>query len=307
MKTKLSIIILNYYNLPDSIDCLNSLKEINSQDLDISVYLVNATDKDSKKDSTHGEKLAKLFPHVKVLESDNLGFSGAHNFGTRVALKEGAEEIIWLNNDTTVHKDFAVKLHHAIQDKSIGVASPKIYFSKGREFHKDQYQEKQLGKVIWYAGGIIDWENVYAFHKGVDEVDRGQFDKAEETNFCTGCCFITRKEVFEKVGLFEEKTFLYYEDTDWSVRVRKAGFKNIYYPSSIIWHNNAGSTKGSGSDLHLYYQTRNRIHFGLKHAPLKTKLALIKESLIKLLRGNKIEKRAVFHAFTNQFGNRHAS
>jgi len=307
MKTKIGIIVLNYYNIKDTKECLESLEKINKEGLEISTYVVNATDKDSKKDSTDGEKLTKLFPKINILESDNLGFSGAHNLGTKKALEDGADEIIWLNNDTTVHKDFAKELHQAIQDKSIGVVSPKIYFSKGREFHHDQYQENQRGKVIWYAGGIIDWENVYAFHKGVDEVDRGQFNQVEETDFCTGCCFITRRDVFKKVGLFEEKTFLYFEDTDWSVRVKKAGYKNIYYPQSIIWHKNAGSTKGSGSDLHVYYQTRNRIHFGLKHAPLRTKLALIKESLTKLLSGSKIEKRAVFHAFTNQFGNRHAS
>lgn len=307
MKTKIGIIILNYYNIKDTKECLRSLEEINKDGLEIITYVVNATDKGSKKDNTDGEKLTKLFPKIKLLESDNLGFSGAHNLGTRKALKDGADEIIWLNNDTTVDKDFATYLHQAIQDKSVGVVSPKIYFSKGREFHYDQYKDNQRGKVIWYAGGIIDWENVYAFHRGVDEVDRGQFEETQETGFCTGCCFITRKDVLEKVGLFEEKTFLYFEDTDWSVRVSKAGYKNIYYPQSIIWHNNAGSTKGSGSDLHVYYQTRNRIHFGLKHAPTRTKLALIKESLIKLFKGSKIENRAVFHAFTNQFGNRHAS
>ena len=72
-----------------------------------------------------------------------------------------------------MRNDFIDGLHKAIADSSVGAVTPKIYFSKGREFHLEQYAEADLGKVIWYAGGIIDWENVYAFHRGVDEVYRG--------------------------------------------------------------------------------------------------------------------------------------
>lgn len=306
MKTKIGIIILNYYGIADTTDCLSSLQSIKVKNIDVNIYVVNATDKNSPKDNTQGSQLRKKFSWIHLIESDNLGFSGAHNKGAKRAIADGCQEIIWLNNDTTVSQDFVTGLHRVIQDKSIGAAAPKIYFSKGREFHLDQYQKNDLGKVIWYAGGVIDWDNVYAFHRGVDEVDRGQFDQTEVTDFCTGCCFITRKDVFEKVGYFEDKLFLYYEDTDWSVRLHNAGYKTVYEPSSIIWHKNAGSTKGSGSDLQVYYQTRNRIYFGLKYAPIRTKLALIKESFNKLSKGSLPEKKAVKHAFTNQFGNRHA-
>jgi GT2 family glycosyltransferase len=306
MSTKIGLIILNYYGIVDTLDCLESLAKIKKGKWQLQVYVVNATDKGSAKDSTQGAQIQSKHSWVTVVESDNLGFSGAHNFGTKKALADGADEIIWLNNDTTVSENFIDGLHEAIKDPTVGAVTPKIYFSKGREFHLDQYKKTDLGNVLWYAGGIIDWENVYAFHRGVDEVDRGQFNTIEETDFCTGCCFITKKEVFEKVGFFEDKLFLYYEDTDWCVRVQRAGLKTLYQPKSVIWHKNAGSTKGSGSDLQVYYQTRNRVFFGLKYAPFRTKLALIKESLKKLLKGTSPEKRAIKHAFTSQFGNRHA-
>ncbi|MFC1653748.1 glycosyltransferase [Patescibacteria group bacterium] len=306
MKTKIGLVLLNYYGLVDTLECLESLKTVRTTNIDLQTYVINATDKGSEKDSTHGEQIKKKYPHVHLLESDNLGFSGAHNVATKAALKDGADEIIWLNNDTTVHKDFITHLHEAISKEGVGAAAPKIYFYKGNEFHKDQYKKSDLGKVIWYAGGIIDWDNVYAFHKGVDEVDRGQFDKKEDTDFVTGCCIITKREVLEKVGFLWDPLFLYLEDTDWSVRIQNSRLKTIYAPKSIIWHKNAGSTKGSGSSLHVYYQTRNRIYFGLKYAPLRTKLALIKESLIKLSSGSNTEKKAIKHAFTFRFGNRHA-
>ena len=304
--TKLGIIVLNYYGLADTADCLTSLQPICQENPAVKVYVVNATDRPSQKDATQGEVLGRQFPFVSVIETPNLGFSGAHNHGTKVALSQGAAEIMWLNNDTTVPPNFLQPLQATIKDKSIGAVTPKIYFSPGREYHHVDYAKEDIGKVIWYAGGIIDWDNIYAFHRGVDEVDRGQFDQKQETDFCTGCCFITRSDVFERVGFFADKLFLYYEDTDWSIRLHQAGLKTLYEPNSVIWHKNAGSTKGSGSDLQVYYQTRNRIYFGLKYAPYKTKAALIRESLHKWQSGSTMEKKAVRHAFTNRFGNRHA-
>ena len=58
----------------------------------------------------------------------------------------------------------------------IGLVSPKIYFAPGFEFHKDRYKEEDLGKVIWYAGGEFDWDNIGNIHRGIDEVDQGQYD-----------------------------------------------------------------------------------------------------------------------------------
>lgn len=306
MKTKVGLVILNYYGMADTIDCLTSLAKAKTDAIDLKVYVVNATDKISQKDPSQGQHIKTKFPWAKVIETDNLGFSGAHNYGTKKALEDGADEIIWLNNDTTVSANFIDALHESLKDSQVGAVTPKIYFSSGREFHLSQYKKTDLGNVIWYAGGVIDWENIYAFHRGVDEVDRGQFDEAEETDFCTGCCFATRKDVFEKVGFFEDKLFLYYEDTDWSVRVQRAGLKTLYQPKSHIWHKNAGSTKGSGSDLQVYYQTRNRFYFAMKYAPVRTKIAIIRESIKKLKKGTQPEKKALRHAITGQYGNRHA-
>ena len=71
----------------------------------------------------------------------------------------------------------------------------------------------------------MDWKNVIGFHKGVDEIDKNQFNKIQETEIATGCCMLVKKEVFEKVGLFDEKYFLYYEDADFSQRVKQKCFK----------------------------------------------------------------------------------
>jgi hypothetical protein len=301
-KPKVFIVILNYFGIDDTKECLESLRSINRRGVELGVVLVNAVDEGREQKPNQGRKLKKLFPEINLVESDNLGFAGAHNVGIREALGLGADEVVILNNDTIVSKEFLVKLRKPLKKKEIGMVAPKIYFSKGREFHYKDYKESERGKVIWYAGGLIDWDNMYGHHRGVDEVDHGQFDEVEETDFATGCCIALRRDVLEEIGLLDAKTFLYYEDLDWSVRTRRAGYKVMFNPESVIWHKNAGSTKGSGSDLHVYYQTRNRFHYGLKYAPIRTKIALIRESIKKLLSKNKVEAKAIKDSISFRFG-----
>ena len=86
---------------------------------------------------------------------------------------------------------------------------------------------------------------------------------------------IFNKSVIDKIGYLDESYFLYYEDADWCERAKKAGINLYYDPSIVIWHKNAQSTGGAGSKLHQKYQEKNRLKFGLKYAPWKTKLHLI--------------------------------
>ena len=98
----------------------------------------------------------------------NSGFSGGHNVGIKHALKNGAEYVIILNNDTYVAKELLKELISVMErDESIGIAVPKIYFASGYEYHKDRYTKAEKGKVFWYGGGIIDWDNMYQSHRGV--------------------------------------------------------------------------------------------------------------------------------------------
>jgi GT2 family glycosyltransferase len=196
-----------------------------------------------------------------------------------------------------------VALHQDLKKESKNaLAVSKIYFAKGYEFFKESYFEKNLGRVIWYAGGIIDWENLFTFHFGIDEVDRGQFNQGFETEFATGCSFLIKREIVENFGLFNETYFLYYEDADLSQRLIKMGYKLIFSPTSLVYHLNGASSDGSGGKVQVYYQTRNRLFFFFKYGDWKIKLRTIKLALKFLLKGNKTEKQAVWHFFTINFG-----
>jgi len=158
-----------------------------------------------------------------------------------------------------------------------------------------------LGKVIWYAGGEYDWDNVYAKHIGVNEVDKGQYDGQRETDFITGCLFITKAEVLKEVGLFDERYCLYFEDSDLGMRIKKAGYKLIVDSNVKLWHKVAQSS-GIGSPLNDYFITRNRLLFGMDYARTRTKLALLREAVKKIFIGTKAQKMAVRDFFMRKLG-----
>jgi hypothetical protein len=276
---------------------LSSVTALDRGKVNLHILLVDNASSDGS-----AEFVAKNFSEVHVIrQNENTGFAKGNNIGIRYAMENGAEFIWLLNNDTTADRK-ALKILEAFRDPSVGAASSKIYFAKGAEYRRSRYRKEDLGKVIWYAGGLIDWANVYASHRGVDEVDHGQFDLVEETEFATGCSLMLARTSLQRVGFFDERYFLYLEDVDLSVRMKKAGFKIIYYPGSLVWHNNASSSGGPGSVLHTYYQTRNRLLFGMKHAPWKTKFALIRQAGRHLSNGTQTEKEAVKDAIRGHYG-----
>lgn len=296
--TNISIILVNWNGEKDTLACLASLKKVSMhQRVNASVIVV---DNGSTDDSVAA--IQKNFPDVEVMEAGkNSGFAAGNNVGIRFALENGADYIWLLNNDTSVDKNALVALLEAWKDPRVGIAGSKIYFAPGNEFHKERYQKPEQGKVLWYAGGNIDWQNMYASHRGVDEVDKGQYDRIEETGFVTGCSMMVKKQVFEKVGLLDEKFFAYLEDLDLCLRAKQMGYKLFYVPQSIVWHKNAGSS-GVGSSLHQYYMTRNRLFIGMRYASLRTKFAIARETIRSILNGPPIRRKAVIDALTGRWG-----
>lgn len=297
---KIYIVMINYNRQEITVNCLDSLLKISRDGFELNTIIVD--NYPENRINIDESKYSKI--NLKIIfSSENSGFSGGMNLGIRDALKNGADYVLIHNNDTFVKEDFLKKLFDfAEEKKDTGIVAPKIYFAKGFEFHKDRYKENEKGKVIWYAGGKIDWANVIGQHIGVDVVDHGQFDKVSETEHASGCCMLIKKEVFEKIGMFDEKYFLYYEDADLCVRTKKAGFKIYYLPKSIIWHKNGGSTGGSGSKLQDYYNTRNRLLFGNNYASLRAKIALNREGLRYSVIGSEWQKKGARDFFLRRFG-----
>lgn len=289
----MALVILNFNGLQETLDCLDSVRKVQP-----SGFLLKKIVVDNASTDGSPEALSKL-PDIELISSQtNKGFSGGMNLGINFALKNMADYVIILNNDTLVDPHFISNLLK--QTKHAQIISPKIYFAPGYEFHKSRYKKSDLGRVIWYAGAQIDWDNVIGTHVGVDEVDHGQF-KMGEITLATGCCMMVSAEVFQKIGLLDEKYFLYLEDMDFCYRAKRAGYEILFDSASVIWHKNASSAGGSGSKLQDYYITRNRLLFGFKYAKLTTKMALLKSIFLQSFK-DRIKRKALTDFLTHQYG-----
>lgn len=296
----ISVILVNYNSDELTKMCLKSLQDVKAKNFEFSVIVVDNA-------SQQPLKLPRSLQadQVEVIRSEaNLGFSGGNNLGiTYAAEKYDPDYICLLNNDTTVDPDFLQELYNTIEGKpEIGMVTPKIYFAPGFEYHHDAYQKADEGNVIWYAGGSIDWPNLIAFHRGVDEIDRGQLDEPSEVDFNTGCCILISRDVLETVGMLDDKLFLYYEDADLSLRTQQKGYKTLYCPQSVIWHHNGGSSGGAGSPLHTYYQNRNRIYLGLKYGSWRVRITSLAFAFRTMMNGTPVERKAATHALIGQMG-----
>jgi hypothetical protein len=274
MSDKIAIITVVYNNYSVLSDFFDGLKK--QENINFHVFITD--------NSTVKKKLPPSDFPLTVINSENLGYAHGVNQALEKAAEIGLEKFCVINNDTYFERDFVDKILKSLDKHPTSIIGGKIYYAPGYEFHKSRYKRGDLGRIIWFAGGEIDWDNAQARHLGVDRVDHGQFEKLRPVDFITGCLMVFDKSALENVGFWDEKYFLYYEDADWSVRAVKQGIKLVYDPSIIIWHKNAQSTEGSGSLLHQKYQNKNRLRFGLKYAPLKTKLYLLKNYFLDFFR-----------------------
>ena len=303
---QVSVVILNWNGAKDTLECIKSVKKCQvpspivfsaqSDRVQCTIIVVDNGSTDNSVDVFKKQK------GIILLENkENLGFAGGNNVGMKYAIENGADFVLILNNDTRVDEDLLVHLVEAAEiNKSAGIFSPKIYFEKGFEYHKDQYRETERGKVIWYVGGVMDWDNVLGSNYGVDDVDIGQYQEERKIDFATGACMFIRRKVIEEIGFFDEKYFLYLEDADYSIRAKNANWKVVFTPRAYLWHKVSRSS-GIGSELNDYYISRNRMLFGLKYAPIHSKLALIRESINLLLGGRKWQKQGIKDFYSGVF------
>lgn len=245
------IILINWNRLHDTLECLDSLAK-----LEYPVSRIVVVDNGSSDDSQ--EVIVREHPNVVLLENDrNLGFTEANNIAIQYSLENGADYCWLLNNDTVVHKEALTHLVAAVRDKpSIGVASPKILYHATNR--------------IWFAGNKLSLSYgrpLQLGHRGFGCDDTGQYDAQTELGFCSGCSMLVCKEVFEQVGLLDNDYFAYYEDLDFSLRVKRNDYRIVLVPEAIVWHKEASSSNGRISPVRWYLLARNRWLFMRKNGP----------------------------------------
>ena len=297
---RVAILILNWKQPKLTIQTVDSYLKIKTESFKYKIFL---TDNGSKDGSYKKLKLYyKNNPKVKLLRNNtNIGYVPGYN--KEIKKRLNYDFVLISNNDILVDPSFLEELITEALQSNTDILGPKIYFAPGYEFHKKRYTPKEIGKVVWFAGGVMDWKNIIGSNIGVDEVDHGQHNQIKtNVDFITGCCMLVRSKVFKKIGFFDKNYFMYLEDTDICQRAIKSGFSLAYVPKAFIWHVNSGSSS-SGSLLQDYFLSRNRLIFGMKYADLRAKFALIRESIkIFLTSKSSWKKRAMVDFYLHKWG-----
>jgi GT2 family glycosyltransferase len=267
MRPKVAIIVLNWNNKEDTLDCIRSLQGIDYPDHEVILVDNGSTD-----DSVSAVRLA--YPALEILETHrNLGFAGGNNEGIRLALRKGVDYVLLLNNDTVVDPNFLSRLVEAAESSAdIGIAGPKIYYFKEP-------------KRIWSAGGKINYRSGNTSHIGELEMDEGQYDEVRDTDFMTGCAMLIRRKVLDDIGYLDDRMFLYYEDSDFCARAHRHGYRILFVPSSFVWHK-VSSTASKVKDIQFYYGTRNMIIFEKHNAKPFDLMLFVPYYLVKFVAYN---------------------
>jgi len=243
-KHNVTIVIPNYNGKVFLEPCLKSLEKQSIKDF--SIIVVDNCSRDGSVDF-----LRKNYPKVEVVVLEkNKGFAGGVNEGIKRAK---TDSIIVLNNDTIQEKNWLQELISAAEQNSeAGIFASKVLKMEKR-------------KEIDSTGDFYNWWGM-PFPRGRDEIDKGQYDNKTEIFGATGNGTLYKREVFEKIGLFDEEFFAYYEDVDLSFRAQLTGFKCKFVPQAVIYHK-IGATSEKMSNFSLYHALKNSYYLFFKNAP----------------------------------------
>jgi GT2 family glycosyltransferase len=238
------VITLNWNHCDDTLDFLASASRLTYVPCRILV-VDNA--------STDGSvaAIAGHYAHVEQIVNDcNLGFAAGINVGIRYALAHGAEWLLLANNDTHFEPDLLDWLVEAAQQEDADLVQPRILYDSEPE-------------EVWLAGG---WRRQVTLEIARAQPDRSaRSDRPFEVDFVTACGMLMRRRCVESVGLFDERFFMYYEDSDYCLRARAAGCRALVVPQARMWHRVAATIGGVDSPDERYHMALSSVLFFRKH------------------------------------------
>ncbi|MBI4336089.1 MAG: glycosyltransferase family 2 protein [Candidatus Omnitrophica bacterium] len=271
-KYLVDIIILNFNQEADTAECILSLRRSNYKNYNIILVDNNSSD-------GSGFRLKERFKDIVFLRNgENLGFAAGCNLGLRHSLENSqGGYVLFLNNDTVVGESFLSELLGVAEtEKSIGIVGAVSYYYA-------------LPDNVHMAGHKFFW------WLGIQGVLREIGPRLEEVQSVSACCMLVKKEVFRKIGLLDERFFIYYEDADLCLRARRAGFKVAAARDAKVWHK-INKIFGTKTAKEYYIYARNQPLFMLKNCP---KIFLLNYFIVYAL---KVLVRAVYFFITFRMG-----
>ena len=262
-----SIIVLNWNGINDTLACLDSLATLTYPNFNVIVVDNGSTDDSLALLRTHS---STHYPLTLLETGHNLGYAGGNNVGIRQALETGADFVFVLNNDTVVAPDLLGQLTEAAgMWPNDGIYGPII-----------QYEDQP--EKIWSAGTSYDLEKLGTFH-----IDNGKeinqlTHQTKEVEFLVGAALFLSAKVLRETGEFETKYFLVHEETDWCCRAKRKGFRCRLVPNAKVWHKVGSSFGSESSPLRTYFSVRNHILFAERNLPIWSFFRLLGKNVFKL-------------------------
>jgi len=261
---KIGVVVLNWNNVPDTIQCVLSVDGQTYKHYEV-IIVDNGSDIDSI------SQLYQKFPDLTIISTGrNLGYAGGNNIGIRHFLnKSGIDAILILNNDvilmqtalqelvTTLDLNEAIKL---VAPTTISFNVPPKVIECGARFNPNNGNQNRL----YQGASLEDLEGLIPF----------------DVDIAPGCAFLAHRDLFLNVGFLPENYFLYFEETDWCLDVKRSGYRIVCQPKALIKHKNASSL-GFNSPQFTYYLTRNQFYFYKKHLKRSTVNQMIVFSIIR--------------------------
>ena len=213
----------------------------------------------ASKDATCSILRMETDPRLRIINNSiNFGVAKANNQGIESAIADGCDQVLIINNDVEFEANLIQKLIQVQSQRSCSLVAPKMMY-----FDKPDH--------IWYAGSWFARMRGYLpLHRGIKQLDRGQYDEVSEVEYAPTCCLLVRKEVFLDIGLMDEKYFVYFDDTDFLYRVWKDKRHKLFYMPDVKFYHKVGSLTNSfnkqdnrtfRSDFFLQQTTKHHIYF----------------------------------------------
>ena len=267
------VIIVHYNNVEDTQRCLASLEGLDYRNF-FTVIVDNCSPNNS------GAELRRRFEGDRlqfVLSPENRGFAAANNIGMGQARAYGAKYFWLLNPDTEVELSSLSALVAALGEADeVAACGSKILYGKT--------ETEGVDESIWGAGGIVDFEKREVSMRGTQQKDHGQFDTPTSCDYLPGCSLLVRADIVERVGAMPERYFMYFEETDWCTRMKRAGFQLRYVPTSVVRH--YFHDPKMQEPFGVYYYNRNELYFWQAFASRAQRYKISLEVLVKRLPQN---------------------
>jgi len=242
---RVAIVLVNWNNTEDTLACIASLSKLNYQDSQIVVV------ENHSRPEEYCALRSRCTDEIILRQKRNLGFAGGCNVGIRWALQNGFDYVWLLNSDAVVAPESLPELVGAMEsDPRIGIVGGVMYYWSDPE-------------RIQMAGGFMDPESTRGEMLGLNELDAGQFRGIRDVDYVSGGMLLVRSAAVTQVGLLDERFFLYYEDTDWGVRMRERGWRVVTASGAKCWHKN----KDSAGNKKPYFIQHGYFMFLYKNSP----------------------------------------